>query len=411
MLLALGWWEKEPARKMKLPIYMDSHATTPCDPRVVEAMLPTFSEQFGNASSRNHVFGWQAEALIDKAREQVAALIHCRPDEIIFTSGATESDNLALKGTAHLYAPPRRAIVTCATEHRAVLDSCRRLEREGFPLTLLPVGRDGLIRLADLAAAIGTDTILVSIMAANNEVGVVQPVREIGQLCKEKGVFFHCDAVQALSCERLDVQELGIDLLSISAHKMYGPKGVGALYVRRHNPRVRLEPLLNGGGHERGLRSGTLNVPGIVGLGQAAELAAAERDADAARMRVLRDRLLERILTGAPEAIVHGSMERRLPNNLNVSFPGLASAALMAAMPGVAIGAGAACASATLEPSHVLRAMGVSPALAEGSLRFGLHRFTTVEEVDYVAAEVIRAATRLGLTPADAPVQDYECSA
>lgn len=380
---------------MKLPIYMDSHATTPCDPQVAEAMLPTLTEFFGNPASRDHAFGWQAEALVEKAREQLASLINCSPHEIIFTSGATESDNLALKGLAHAVAGKGRHLVTCATEHRAVLDSCRRLEQEGFEVTYLPVGPDGRVSLAELEAALREDTILVSLMAANNEIGVLHPIREVGRLCKEKGIFFHSDAVQAMAYERIDVQEMGIDLLSLSGHKMYGPKGVGALYVRRRSPRVRLEPLIDGGGHERGMRSGTLNVPGIVGLGKAAELVLERREDDAARIRALRDRLLEKILAQLPDAIVHGSLRHRLPNNLNLSFARAESAALFGEMRDLAVSSGAACSSAALEPSHVLKALGVPDELAEASIRFGLHRFTTQEEVDYAAALVVKTVLRL----------------
>lgn len=380
---------------MKLPIYLDSHATTPCDPRVVEAMLPAFTQIFGNAASRDHVFGWQAQALVDKAREQVASLINGSPHEIIFTSGATESDNLAIKGLAHALAAKGRHLVTCLTEHRAVLDSCRRLEREGFEVTYLPVQSDGRISLNELEEALREETILVSLMFANNEIGTLQPIGEVGRLCKEKGIFFHCDATQAMAYERVDVQEMGIDLLSLSAHKMYGPKGIGALYVRRRGPRVNLEPLIDGGGHERGLRSGTLNVPGIVGLGRAAELVLEQRESDAARIRVLRDRLLHKFTAQLSDFVIHGSLRHRLPNNLSLSFARAESAAMFGEMKELALSAGAACSSASLEPSHVLLALGVSEELAESSLRIGLHRFTTQEEIDYAADLIVKTVLRL----------------
>lgn len=380
---------------MKLPIYLDSHATTPCDPRVVEAMVPTFSETFGNAASRNHCFGWAAEALVEKARETLAALINCSPKEIIFTSGATESDNLAIKGIAHMYASKGRHIITDAIEHKAVLDSCKRLEKEGFRVTYLPVGGDGLVKLADLENAIEDDTILVSIMHANNEIGTINPIREIGQLCKEKGIFFHCDGVQALAYEKVDVEDMGVDLLALSAHKMYGPKGVGALYVRRRNPRVRLEAIIDGGGHERGMRSGTLNVTGIVGMGKASEILLEDRETDAARIRELRDYLRDRLVKALPNIAVNGSMEHRLPNNLNVSFAYVEGESLLMGLKDVAVSSGSACTSASLEPSYVLKALGVHEELAHSSLRFGLHRFTTKEEIDYAADITIKTTERL----------------
>ncbi|MCL5270926.1 MAG: IscS subfamily cysteine desulfurase [bacterium] len=380
---------------MKLPIYMDSHATTPCDPRVVEAMLPTFTQHFGNAASRNHSYGWEAEALVEKGREQIAALVNCSPKEIVFTSGATESDNLAIKGIAHMFADKGRHIITSVIEHKAVLDSCKRLEKEGFRVTWLPVGKDGLVKTSDVENAIEDDTILVTIMLANNEIGTLNPVGEIGHLCKAKGIFFHCDAVQGLAYEPVDVQEMGIDLLSISAHKMYGPKGIGALYVRRRNPRVRLDPIIDGGGHERGMRSGTLNVPGIVGLGKAAEIVLAERESDAARLRALRDHLRQRLTTELTDVTVNGSLEHRLPNNLNVSFAYVEGESMLMGIKDVAVSSGSACTSASLEPSYVLKALGVHDELAHSSIRFGLHRFTTREEVDYVADLMVRTVRRL----------------
>ncbi len=408
---------------LQLPIYLDSHATTPCDPRVVEAMLPCFTKKFGNAASRNHPFGWEAEALVENAREQIAKLINCNPREIVFTSGATESDNLAIKGVAHFrkfegqtrasqpgvavphspsadqfpnfHAPNGKHIITSVIEHKAVLDTCKRLEKEGFRVTYLPVGKDGRVQSADVEKVLCADTILVSVMFANNEIGTIQPIAEIGALCKRKGVFFHCDAVQALAYLPCDVQALGIDLLSISGHKMYGPKGVGALYVRRRDPRIRLEPMMDGGGHERGIRSGTLNVPGIVGLGKAAEIVLQEREQDAERIKQLRDRLLQKITTALPDTVINGSMEHRLPNNLNVSFPGVDGEALLSGMSGVAVSSGSACMSATLEPSYVLAALGASEAVAHSSIRFGLHRFTTEEDIDYTAELCVRTVQRL----------------
>lgn len=377
------------------PIYLDAHATTPCDPRVVAAMLPVFTESFGNAASRTHAYGWEAEALVESARERVAALVGAEPSEIIFTSGATESDNLAIKGAARVLASKGRHIITCATEHHAVLDSCRRLAAEGFNLTILPVGSDGLLDLSTFENAIQPDTILVSVMLANNEIGTLQPIGEIGRLCKERGILFHSDAVQGLAWERINVHELNTDLLSISAHKMHGPKGIGALYVRRRDPRVRLEPLIDGGGHERGLRSGTLNVPGIVGLGKAAEIVMNERETDAARVRDLRDRLLDGIQIGAGGISINGTLAHRLPNNLNISIEGADSAAMLAELKGLAISSGAACASAVAEPSHVLAALGLTHARIESALRFGLHRFTTAAEIDTAVTMINEAAKRL----------------
>lgn len=373
------------------PIYLDHHATTPCDPRVVEAMLPTFDRQFGNAASRQHYYGWQAEALVEAAREQVAALLHCGPSEVIFTSGATESDNLAIKGVAQNYAAKGRHIVTNTIEHPAVLDTCKYLEAHGFTVTYLRATREGRIEPEAVAEAIGPETILVSIMLANNEIGTINPIAEIGRICKERGVIFHTDAVQALAYLPCDVEALGVDLLSVSAHKMYGPKGVGALYVRRRNPRVALAPLIHGGGHERGMRSGTLNVSGIVGLGKACELAAAEGPADAKRIAELRNRLWRKLDQAIPGLQQNGSVKHRLPNNLNVSFPGIDADALMTGMKGVAVSSGSACTSAKQEPSHVLRGIGLADDQVQSSIRFGLGRFTTAEEIDRAAAAVLRA--------------------
>jgi cysteine desulfurase len=368
---------------VKIPIYMDYHATTPVDPRVLDAMLPYFREEFGNAASKSHSFGWRAEEAVEAARAEVAQLIGATSKEIVFTSGATESDNLAVKGAAHFYKDKGRHVVTCRTEHKAVLDPMHRLEREGYEVTYLPVGPDGRVDPGDVAKALRPDTILVSIMHANNETGVLHPVEEIGRIAREKGVAFHCDAVQAVGKVPFDVEKLNVDLASISAHKMYGPKGVGALYVRR-KPRVRLIAEMDGGGHERGYRSGTLNVPGIVGLGKACAVARTDMAEEAARVLVLRERLRKGLLARIELVSVNGSLEHRLPGNLNVSFAYVEGEALMMAVKEVAVSSGSACTSASLEPSYVLRAMGVSDELAHSSIRFGLGRFTTEEEVDYV---------------------------
>jgi cysteine desulfurase len=380
---------------VKLPIYLDNNATTRTDPRVLEAMLPYFTERYGNAASRNHAFGRQAEEAVDQARAQVAALIGAGAREIIFTSGATESDNLALKGVAAAYRKKGDHVVTVVTEHKAVLDPCRRLERAGLRVTFLPVDRHGQVSAEQVAEELTEQTILVSVMAANNEVGTLQPLRQIGRLCKERGVLFHTDAAQAAGKVPLDVEELGIDLLSLSAHKMYGPKGVGALYVRRQDPRVRLEPLLDGGGHERGLRSGTLPVPLIVGFGLACELCRQEMAAEAERLTGLRERLRHGILDNLEGTFLNGHPVERLPGNLNVSFAYVDGEALMVSMKDVALSSGSACTTANPEPSYVLRALGVEDELARGSLRFGLGRFTTEEEVDFVIADVRRAVNRL----------------
>lgn len=380
---------------VKLPIYMDNNATTPVDPRVLDAMLPYFKEDFGNAASRNHVFGWRAEEAVTKAREQIAALIGASSaKEIIFTSGATESDNLAIKGAAYFYKDKGNHVITVKTEHKAVLDSCKRLEREGFEVTYLDVLPDGRLDPEVLRAAIKPTTILVSVMHANNEIGSVHPIAEIGAICREKGVLFHCDAVQSLGKVPFDVEKMKVDLVSISAHKMYGPKGVGALYVRR-KPRVRLVPLIDGGGHENGMRSGTLNVPGIVGLGKAAELARAELAEESARTLALREKLRKGIESRLDMVMVNGSLEHRLPGNLNISFSYVEGEALMMALKDVAVSSGSACTSASLEPSYVLRAVGVEEDLAHSSIRFGIGRFNTEAEVDYVIELLERKVSKL----------------
>jgi cysteine desulfurase len=378
-----------------LPIYMDNNSTTRCDPRVVESMLPYFTERYGNAASRHHAFGWQAKDAVDAAREQVAALISASPREIVFTSGATESDNLALKGVAGMYRHRGDHIITVATEHKAVLDPCRRLEREGFRLTVLPVDRFGRVTVDQVSEALTEKTILISVMAANNEVGTLQPIRAIGRLCKERGVLFHTDAVQAAGKVPLDVEEIGADLLSLSAHKMYGPKGVGALYVRGTNPRVRLSPLFDGGGHERGMRSGTLPVPLVVGFGRACEIALAEMPEEAERLLELRERLRLGICGQLEGVSLNGHPAERLPGNLNLGFAYVDGNALLMNLRDVAVSSGSACTSADPEPSYVLRALGVEDELAHSSIRFGLGRFNTAEEVDRVIASVTRVVRQL----------------
>ncbi len=373
---------------------MDCHSTTPVDPRVVEAMLPYFTEHFGNAASRSHSFGWKAEEAVEEARERVARLVGATAREIVWTSGATESDNLAVKGVARFHAGKGRHLVTTAIEHKAVLDSMAAMAREGFEVTVLPVDRQGIVDPEAVRAAIRPDTVLVSVMHANNEVGTIQPVEAIGRITRERGVLFHTDAVQSLGRIPFDVESSNADLVSLSAHKMYGPKGVGALYVRRR-PRARLLPLIDGGGHERGYRSGTLNVPGIVGFGMAAEMARLEMPAEAPRLLALRERLRTAIQSGIDGVTVNGSLERRLPGNLNVSFAGVEGEALMIAMRDVAVSSGSACTSASLEPSYVLRAMGVPDDLAHSSLRFGLGRFNTGEEVDHAARLAVEKARKL----------------
>jgi cysteine desulfurase len=380
---------------IKLPIYLDYHATTPVDPRVVEAMLPYFTERFGNAASRNHPFGWEAEEAVDAARKQIADLIGANSKEIVFTSGATESDNLAIKGVAEMYREKGNHIITAVTEHKAVIDTCKRLEKDGYRVTYLPVQKDGLVSLDDLRNAITPKTILISIMGANNEIGVLQPLAAIGAIAKEKGVLFHSDAVQMVGKVPFNVNELKVDLVSLTAHKIYGPKGVGALYVRRRNPRVLLSALIDGGGHERGMRSGTLNVPGIVGFGKAAELCRQEMASEAERLRALRDRLNTRLHERLDEIYINGSMEHRLPHNLNISFAYVEGESLLMGINDVAVSSGSACTSASLEPSYVLKALGAGDDLAHSSIRFGLGRWTTEEEVDYVADKLTLVVTRL----------------
>ena len=380
---------------VRLPIYMDNHATTPLDPRVLEAMLPYFTEKFGNAASRNHSFGWEAEQAVEAAREQIAQLIGATAKEIIFTSGATESNNLAIKGIAEMYRERGNHIITQVTEHKAILDTCKRLEKQGYRITYLPVKADGLIDLEDLERAVDAKTILVSIMAANNEIGVLQPIAEIGKLCHERGVLFHTDAVQAVGKVPIDVIADNIDVLSLSGHKIYGPKGVGALYVRRRNPRVQIAAQIDGGGHERGMRSGTLNVPGIVGLGKACEISREEMAAEAAHLTSLRDRLKEKLEANLDYIHVNGSMDHRLPGNLNVSFVYVEGESLLMGINDVAVSSGSACTSATLEPSYVLKALGLGDDVAHSSIRFGLGRFNTQAEVDYVADKVIDVVKHL----------------
>ena len=380
---------------INLPIYMDNHATTPVDPRVLEAMLPFFGEKFGNAASRNHSFGWSAEEAVENARAQIARLVNANPKEIIFTSGATESNNLAIKGVAEMYREKGNHIITQVIEHKAVLDTCKRLEKYGFEVTYLPVEKDGRINLDDLRRAITPKTILISIMYANNEIGVINPIAEIGKIAKEKGVFFHVDGVQAAGKVPVDVQKDNIDLLSLSGHKIYGPKGVGALYVRRRNPRVQVSAIIDGGGHERGMRSGTLNVPGIVGMGKACEVCQNEMAEEGERLRRLRERLKDGIFAKLDEVYINGSMVHRLPHNLNVSFAFVEGESLLMGINDVAVSSGSACTSATLEPSYVLKALGVGEDLAHTSIRFGLGRFNTQEEVDYVVDRVVETVNRL----------------
>src|SRR5256714_4231620 len=380
---------------VKLPIYMDNHATTPIDPRVLEEMLPYFREKFGNAASRNHSFGWVAEEGVETARERVAKLIGATTKEIIFTSGATESDNLAIKGVAEMYKEKGNHIITAVTEHKAVLDTCKRLEKYGYQVTYLPVQKDGLVDLDDLKRAIDDKTILVTIMAANNEIGILQPWAEIGKLCHERGVIFHTDATQAVGKVPIDVNKDNIDIMSISAHKMYGPKGVGALYVRRKNPRVQISAILDGGGHERGMRSGTLNVPGIVGLGKACLICMEDMPKESCHLAGMRNRLRDNIMERLDEVYINGSMEHRLPGNLNISFAYVEGESLLMGINDVAVSSGSACTSASLEPSYVLKALGTGDDLAHSSIRFGIGRFNTEAEIDYVADRVIETVERL----------------
>ena len=388
--------ESTPVHKgVQLPIYMDNHATTALDPRVLDAMLPYMTKIYGNSASRNHQFGWEAEQGVDKAREQIAKLINCTAKEIIFTSGATESNNLAIKGIAEMYREKGNHIITQATEHKAVLDTCKRLEKNGYKVTYLAVQPDGLVSVDDIRNAITDKTILVSIMYANNEIGVVNPMAEIGKLCHEKGVLFHTDGVQAVGKIPVDVQRDNIDALSLTAHKIYGPKGVGALYVRRRNPRVQINAQIDGGGHERGMRSGTLNVPGIVGLGAACEIAYNEMAAESARLTALRDHLKHKLENALDYVHVNGNMDHHLPGNLNMSFVYVEGESLLMGINDIAVSSGSACTSATLEPSYVLKALGLGDDVAHSSIRFGLGRFNTREEVDYVADKMIDTVLKL----------------
>jgi cysteine desulfurase len=381
---------------LKFPIYMDNHATTPVDPRVLAAMLPYFTETFGNAASRTHAYGWSAEAAVDDARDTIAQLIGAESGkEIVFTSGATESDNLAIKGVAEYYKAKGNHIITTTIEHKAVLDSCKRLEKEGFTVTYINVGPDGLVNPKDIEAAITDKTILVSVMLANNEVGTIQPIAEIGKITRARGVLLHSDAVQGLGKTPFDVRAMNVDLASLTAHKIYGPKGVGALYVRRSKPRVRLAAQMDGGGHERGNRSGTLNVPGIVGFAKACKILIEEGVEEAKKIAALRDRLHQKIVKELDAVVLNGSAEHRLPGNLNISFSFVEGEGLMMAIKDVAVSSGSACTSASLEPSYVLRSMGLEEDMAHSSIRFGLGRFNTEEEVDYVAQLVVAKVQRL----------------
>src|SRR3982750_2513059 len=380
---------------MKLPIYLDNHATTPLDPRVLDAMLPYFREHFGNAASRNHSFGWEAEEAVEKARKQVASLVGANAKEIVFTSGATESNNLAIKGVAEMYAEKGNHIITAASEHKAVLDTCKHLEKHGARVTYLPLKADGLIDLDMLREAITDKTILISIMYANNEIGVIQPIAEIGKIAKERGVLFHTDAVQAFGKVPLNVIKENIDLMSITAHKIYGPKGVGALYVRRKSPRVQVAAQMDGGGHERGMRSGTLNVPGIAGFGAAAALCKAELPEESKRLQAMRDWLRNKLESELDEVFINGSWEHRLPPNLNMSFSYVEGESLLMGINDIAVSSGSACTSATLEPSYVLKALGIGDDLAPTSIRFGIGGFNTDQEVEVVADRVVSEVTRL----------------
>jgi cysteine desulfurase len=381
---------------MKKPVYMDNHATTRVDSRVLDAMLPYFTEKFGNAASRNHSFGWEAEEAVDRSREQIAALIGAKSKEIIFTSGATESDNLAIKGVVEFYKDKGNHIISCVTEHKAVLDSCRALERAGkATVTYLPVDKYGMVDPDAVRRAITDKTVLITIMWANNEIGTIHPIAEIGKIAKEKGIVFHTDAVQAIGKVPVDFEKAGVDLASITAHKIYGPKGIGALYVRSKGPRVRLTPQMDGGGHERGMRSGTLNVPGIVGLGAACEISGKEMADEAQRLIQLRSQLQAGLFERLDEIYVNGHPTERLPGNLNVSFAYVEGESLLMGINDIAVSSGSACTSATLEPSYVIRALGIDDELAHSSIRFGLGRFNTLEEVDYVTDRVSKEVKRL----------------
>ena len=392
---------------MKTPLYLDYSATTPCDPRVVQRMLPFFSDTFGNAASRSHAFGWTAEAAVEEARSQVAQLIGAHPKEILWTSGSTEANNLAIKGVAQMYREKGNHLITAVTEHKAVLDPMKNLEAQGFEVTWLPVDGKGHVDMAQLAAAITDRTILVSLMAANNEVGTLHPLAEIGALCKQKGTLFHTDATQCPGKIPLDVEAQHVDLMSISAHKMYGPKGVGCLYVRRKNPRVRLTAQMDGGGHERGMRSGTLNVTGIVGMGEAARICREEMATEVPKLRALRDRLEARLLKALPDAVRNGDPDARLPHLANLSFPYVEGESLIMGIKELAVSSGSACTSASLEPSYVLKSLGLGDELAHSSIRFSLGRFTTEQEVDYAADRVIAEVVRLReMSPLWEMVQD-----
>ncbi len=381
---------------MKLPIFLDNHSTTPMDPRVLETMLPFFVEKFGNAASRNHAFGWEAEEAVENARKQIAKLIKADPKEIVFTSGATESDNLALKGVLEMYKEKGHHIITSSTEHRAVLDTAKSLEAKGLAtVTYLPVDKQGMVNPEDVRKAITDKTVLISVMLANNEIGTINPVQEIGRIAKEKGILFHCDATQGVGKIPVDVQAMGIDLMSFTAHKIYGPKGVGALYVRKKNPRVRIAAQMDGGGHERGMRSGTLPVPLIVGFGKACELCEQEMAKESVRLAAMRDRLQAGIMAALDECYLNGHPTNRLPGNLNISFAYVEGESLLMGMKDIALSSGSACTSATLEPSYVLRALGVGTELAHSSIRFGLGRFTTDEEIDYTIKKVIEIVNKL----------------
>ena len=381
---------------MKLPIFMDNHSTTPMDPRVLEAMLPYFVEKFGNSASRNHAFGWEAEEAVENARKQIAHLIHADSKEIVFTSGATESDNLAIKGVVEMYHEKGDHIITSSTEHRAVLDTCKALEsKRGVKVTYLPVDKAGMVSPEDVRNAITDKTILITIMMANNEIGTINPIKDIGKVAKEKGILFHCDATQGVGKVPVDVQDMGIDLMSFSAHKLYGPKGIGALYVRKKAPRVRIAAQMDGGGHERGMRSGTLPVPMIVGFGKAVELCEQEMPTESKRLSAMRDRLQTAITGKLEEVYLNGHPTQRLPNNLNLSFAYVEGESLLMGLKEIALSSGSACTSATLEPSYVLRALGVGSDLAHSSIRFGLGRFNTDEEVDYTAKRIIEVVTKL----------------
>ncbi len=388
-------FSKVAASSERKVIYMDNHATTPVDPRVLEAMMPYFTTVFGNAASRNHAYGWSAEEAVEAARLSIAQMLGANPKEIVFTSGATESNNLAIRGVAEMYAEKGKHIITTAIEHKAILDTCKYLETKGFEVTYLPVDHYGQVRVEDIRAAVRADTILISIMAANNEIGTINRMAEIGTFAKERGILFHTDAVQAIGRIPVNVEDWKADLLSLTAHKIYGPKGIGALYIRRKNPRVRLSPILFGGGHERGVRSGTLNVPGIVGFGKAAELVRELLPEESARVLKLRERLHQGILAQVDEVTLNGHPTERLPNNLNVSFAYVEGEALMMSIPDVAVSSGSACTSASLEPSYVLKAIGVGEDLAHSSIRFGLGRFTTEEEVDHTIEMTVKAVQRL----------------